>query len=607
MAVVLHIDGAVRHARAGTIRYSRRFRETGVGYATVKTSEYVCEPGMHFRIFDSWGEHQFGGPIDKIEYERISPGQPDQWQHITAVSWEFRLTRRLCPDKAYRNMNALQIALDLIAFVADESILVTGGPSGYLENGAPAADIGVISFVGKTVWEALTVLSEMSHYVTGVDPQAYFFFRQPIGTSSGWIFDTSSNNFHAPLVEKNRVDYYNRIRLGISWDAYDPATQGWQETIVGDGVTQNFIVLQGGTGPEISIDHIQHLKLNGVDQSVVDLTTLSPTNGQWGWEYGTGKIFQNPVDPPITASDSLVLHYYPVGGNIITVQNTAEIAARQSIEDDILVNASGKYEGYFEDQEIRDQAVGTARANALLKEHCPNSNGAPLGTMPARYELSVWGYLIDADKLQPGYFINFDHVAPHTGGNKQLLIETVDGQIVGCGDPSDAMNPGGFLELKLGCMEYIRPETGTDYFRKLMSGGSVERSSPVGGRSQEVFLATLAEIIPGITTGGLIVGLMNAVRSFPFSCTLSHVTLEFPATDRPTVTDVEIDILLNGTSIFNGPLLTFATTDTAMVSANNFTVAAQALWPAGTEIQLDVVAADMTARDGVLQIVVNHA
>jgi hypothetical protein len=488
VAVGFLIDGAAHSIAEGSFSFSRNMREPGRAVYRIRSTELAAVPGQQFKAYDSHGVAVFGGTNDEVVHTRISPQYNWTWQDVTVVSWESRLTKRYCGPKVYFGMNAGAIVTDLVNSV-NEGILTTG--EGFISPGASAEQIGTITFVGLTVWEALLKLQDLSGYVTYVDPEIFLHFGPLTGVETDIVFNASNNNFHDPVITENRADYANRIKLSISFDAFSPI----EDTATGDGTAQEFDFEDESSQP-IAIEQVLSVELDGVPNTFGLRSEIATAD--WTFEYGGSTLYQNPDDPPIGAGQELKIIYHPIGGNIIEVEDTAEIAQRQSIEDYEFIGASGVYELMFEDSTIATAEAGETKALSLLKAHCPHANGAPLGYLPKQYKLSARGYIGNADKLQPGGIVTLNTTAPNSGGDVDLLIETVSATITGCGDPANSMEPGGWLLYELTLTKYSLSQDVVDYFRGLTGQASSSSVVQLPGETDGSGLSPLPHAVLGV-------------------------------------------------------------------------------------------------------------
>lgn len=478
MAVVVHIGGGLRSVKAGSVQYNRSLREAGTASCEIRGSQGTRVGGEHFRVYESHGQSAWGGTVDQVTVTRLRPGSTEQYYSLTCVSWEHRLMKRFCGSKVYRTENAQDRMLDLLAtYGGDEGILAN--PTDITPS-ATAEQLGVKSYIGMSLAEAFDDICGVGGDVWFCDPGANLLSKpRNASVASQLIFNNSTQNFFDPVITEDRNDYANRIKLAIAFEAFAP--QPYQ--IVGDGVTREW-TLTGGGGAEISIDHVVSAALNGVAFTMENYD--QNPDADWSFEYGTGKIRQNPILSVLSPTDTVDIQLYVIGHNIITVEDSEDIAARKLIEDDNAIDASGIYEQWFEDLTINNVEAGQQRAGVLLKERNPHSNGAPAGSLPRKYVFKARGYIPFAYELQPGYTVQFENNSPNTGGNKTLLIETVNAQQTGAVDPVGDPT-GGFLLYTVTCIDYVETTTAGDFLLSLgsnVTGGGTSNVTVNGGNGE---------------------------------------------------------------------------------------------------------------------------
>jgi hypothetical protein len=471
MAVAFLIDGVASSVKAGSFNFSRRTGEGDTGSFISRSSEGVRQVGQRFEAFDSWGVKVFSGPIDSVSLRRVgATGNTDVWYECTVVSWGVRLSRRVCGAQLYTTGKTGHVVTDLLNRYAPDDGVSIG--LGLVEDGidVPAP----MSFIGKTLAEAYNELAQLNPgFIWYVRPDGELYFGPNDGVASGLTFHNANNNFHDPVIEEDAVDYLNRVHLAVSWEAFAPI----EDTVTGDGSATEFTLADVG-GEDAAVDNIKSIELAGIPQTYG--VEGSDTSAQWLYNFGTNIIKAGPgTIAPLGSGDSLVIKYYPVGGNIITRSATADIAARAAIEDTPTAPASGVYEAFFEDLSITALDAATARADGILAARNPFTNGAPAGTMPRKYTFRARGYMANADKIQPGMVVTYSNTVPSTGGAINLMIESIEAQHVGAKDPSDGGSTGGWLQYTVKATRYTKSITPLDFFRAL-SGQAVTAGGSLG-------------------------------------------------------------------------------------------------------------------------------
>lgn len=130
------------------------------------------------------------------------------------------------------------------------------------------------------------------------------------------------------------------------------------------------------------------------------------SDAQWWWAAGDTRILQLYPSTPLTANSMLAITYRALGGDVITITDWDEVAARAAAE-----GGTGRYEHLAEDTSIVDASTGLAKCQALLDsyKHIPKT--------------------VDYDTLKhdltPGEVIAVDMTDPDLSGN--FLVNAIHG------------------------------------------------------------------------------------------------------------------------------------------------------------------------------------
>lgn len=130
------------------------------------------------------------------------------------------------------------------------------------------------------------------------------------------------------------------------------------------------------------------------------------SSSQWYWAAGNVEISQADTTTPLPSTSVLVVQYRQLGGDVISITDWTEVAARQAVE-----GGSGIYENFSEDTSIVDGNLGLAKCQALLDayKHIPTT--------------------IDYDTLkhdlEPGQVITVTLSSPDVSG--LFMVQSMDG------------------------------------------------------------------------------------------------------------------------------------------------------------------------------------
>lgn len=327
------------------------------------------------------------------------------------------------------NWRADNIVKHLIAtFAVGESITVGAAvtASGF---------VGLTVFNWHSVSEALDIVAAAAGFIWYLSPDLDLNFKSR--TAQHAPFDiTSAANIKIPNARKTREDYRNRQSVRIAPEAIFHLTKTW----TGDGTSTDFSVQ--GFGPievmeEVTVDNVaQAIGIAAVD-----------TDKDVYYEQGGGFVRFTTAPP---AGSAIVFIYRRMGVNVVTVDNTGEISARNAIE-----GGSGIHHRIVDDSGNGSVSNGRAVANGLL------SDFGSIGI--------ILVYETHQDGLAPGMYQSVTLTALGLSGN--FLIDEIQA-VSHQGNAS-------VITYSVTCLGGTRLINYVDFFRGLAGGGSVS----IGGGS----------------------------------------------------------------------------------------------------------------------------
>lgn len=494
-------------------------------------------------------ERWFDGFVNTYT-ETQNPGVTWVAGDVVANTYGAMLDRRYVAKQYIRPFAFLAdiILSALIAQYFGDLGMTFGGSSG--DSGA---DVGepVFNFVTGTA--ALQQICDMCswNFLTDMYKRVVCF---PVGSGTGAAPFTLGSG-HPPLVIQAVKDfgpYANSIIVRNSQDL-NPI---WTESYVGDGVSRLFLT-------QTTLASKPVIRVNGVAQIVTDPGVYSKP---WDWYWLPYSIVQNPANAVLTSGDTLEVLYPSVLSFVWRAKDDAEIAAH------------GLFEYLLEVQDVTDLTIGQQLADGLLAI--------------MKQDVQNISFAIDEAGLAPGQLLPVSLSAPPLSGD--FLISEVDAQLL----------PNSFFRYSIKASNATLTGNRNDvvFFQKLLAATRQpkDRTTFSGG-------FTLAETIPGVTNPGLTTGLKNPVWIAPKPGFMKQITLQFQSTSTTlTTTDIQIDVLQNGTSIFasgGANKIVYPAGSTAVVNVFIFlTNPLQVRF--GDVFTVDVIQADPLAMDGSLQMTV---
>lgn len=431
----------------------------------------------------------------------------------------------------------------------------------YDTTGTPSVDLGEQLFNYCTVTEALNQIAEKCNAEWSVDWYSVlrmFEYDSGCGTAPVTITD-NDGNFDAITVERARSSRRNRQGVRNS----QSATAIWTDTVT---ATAGQIAIPTTYALEVK----PYVEMDGEVMTVAMFGSLGEEAFDFYYiENGVG-IFTSPLNPLS-------------GGEVVTIKYPSRLSVVAWAENAADIASHGKWESVADVKDVPDEDALQAIADGLLSRGLTEPVSVTLVSRRAGWA--------------PGQLVTINVTTPPL--DSTLLIESVDSEEVAA---ISAGRQAPFfrhtIRARNSALDTAR--RGDTFFQKLitLSKQAVDRVSYHIG-------FTLAETIEGVTNPGLTTGVKLASRVADKDGTLRDCTLYFRSSaTTPTASRVVVDVYRNGVSIFP--------------------TGGQAIYPAGaTEVQrvfifatmpyritkgdvftLEVLEADSTATDGVLELVV---
>lgn len=377
-----------------------------------------------------------------------------------------------------------------------------------------------------------------------------------------YLFPASTGYRAAPFsIEENDGNWIDmtitrdaskkRNRVGVRNSANTKPL--WTDTFAGDGVKRVFQTMSPlGAKPRIRVD--------GVPQVVVDFTEISTRPYDWYWLSPTS-IVQNFAHAAVADGVSITATYPSVLSYVAWAQDDADIAA------------NGLYEGVEEVKDVASADALQAIAQALLARRLV-------------YPLTA-NVRSDRDGLEPGMGVPVN--VPRMAVDDTLLVTQVSSEEQG----------KSFFRHSVKAINSANQAVSNEaaFLQQL-----VARTAQPKDRVRQSVVFHVAETIEGFTNPGLTVGEKLASRGSPCDGFLSRCTLYFRSSATVvTTTDVEIDVLLNGVSIFGATKMVWPAGETTLQVQTEFNADPFPVLT-GDLYTLNVLSADPLATDGILEI-----
>ena len=443
---VFHMDG--------TLSFTLDTNNRGSGSVSFQSTKSNPVTGTEIGIY--WiGTRIFGGTLETVARSRASARSTAQSTlACTFTSWEHRLAEIRVQCIVVSGMDAGDLFQHIVTtYAAGEGFTFLD-----IRTGALAAALGQIKYEAVSVSDILDDLAVRSNFVWGSTPDKGLYYRSKALTStSALALTNASKNIVQHSSTETREDYVNGGQIRVSWAGIPSETSG---VLHGNGVIRTFNIPDVAGIPQL-VDHIDKILLGGVEATFGILNI--DTDKQFYYDPGSKTITQDVAEPVLTSADSLEIFYWILGRNIITYEDTAEIAARAAIE-----GSSGRYEVFLDDSNNISQVGALNKLKAYISKRAPGRNGAAAGTMPRVHVIEVWSYVANAVvDLVPGEVITINDLNPTTGGVLSLLVQSIQVNEIAAFNVTGR----GILKYTVNAVDYIRVDDFVDFFKGLAAGG----------------------------------------------------------------------------------------------------------------------------------------
>lgn len=345
----------------------------------------------------------------------------------------------------------------------------------------------------------------------------------------------------------NRVWTKSNINLGATW------TDEWPGNTAGVYPTTYGLIAR----PTV--------RVNGVDKIVKssDELRLGPTTWDFYYiDHGIG-VFYNPSDPPLTALDTVDILY------------PSPLPFVGMAQDPISIAAVGLFEKIVDAGDINDKD----RLSALAVSELAKASEVPITLTVGTF---ISGFL-------PGQRYHATMTLPPV--DSDFVATSVSGQLIG----------NQFMQWSV-TGQSTNPQRQNDPSRYL--GNIIARTRTPQDRVIERISFVVAGTIEGLTNPGLTTGTKTAIQIAQRPGTAGWASIRWSSVDDGTLTttDIEIDILQNGVTIFGATKLVFPAGSLGTAYQYEFSVDSLQI-NAGDQFRFNIISADPLATDGTLELV----
>ncbi len=436
----------------------------------------------------------------------------------------------------------------------------------------PAYTIGFmpgITAPAITVSEFLNNICKRINYDWRIDywKNLHIFPKESGYTPAPFALDDTLGNHTELHVVSTRGQYRNRqgvksSRIGLDiWTDIFPRDFYWFSQVWTPGQT---IFIWPTTFPLFAKPIIS---LNGVEQLVGEMLpgdVLDEPEATFWFRKNTTGIYKagSWIDP---TANTIEVKYPSILPPVVWMQDDAEIALR----------------GKFEAVEDGKGVVSYNDALQLAAGMLARGKVIPIN--------ATWKTMRSG--LEPGQSITIQSTYPAI--DSSILIESVD---------LDEVGKSFFWASCKGSNSQLQKNaSGASMLQRL-----IEKLNQPPEELKQVIRFTLAETIEGQENPGLSIGVKNCHATVKADGVLRSVTLKWKSVDDgvPTVLPILIDVYVNGFSVFD-PLnkLKWAPGQYGLLNHWRFSANPLPLLE-GDSITVEVLMADSTAKDGILEITI---
>lgn len=272
--------------------------------------------------------------------------------------------------------------------------------------------------------------------------------------------------------------------------------------------TRTAVTGQTGFSTDYTLPSKPIVRVNGVDQIVVAF-------GDWtaGWQF-----YYIPGAIGVFAATA------PTAGDTVDVLYPSPFPLAEVAEDAASIAAVGLYEAIWQAKNVYDRTTAQAIAQGFIDLYCTGGYQQELVHVYNSDDQPAW--------LEPGMVVTFNRSYPTAVGD--FVVEQFDAQEIGLA----------VWKFTVKLRSALGEVTQSQAMQQNKISARVPIDSPPFRLTAELFTD-----IPGLTNPGASTGLISNSYSPPSAGVISSWGILF-ASDPPTGADFQMDVTLNGVSIF---------------------------------------------------------
>lgn len=520
--------------------------------------QYVPSQYNPVEIRRSDGSLQYRGFVDTLTYVNKS-GHVSLVSQISCVDYGILCDRRIVNFVSgifWHNAPADSY----ITQIVNQFLAGTGITFVYSSN--VNIILGDQSWIGVTVTEVFNSIAQQTdtNWYIDADKNLRFYSISGGTTAAPETIDDSNTMLESMQITETAVRFANRwyaktdqnIGNAVQVDSYTQAQAGWT----------GFLLTQAGPVPP----QVPAVTVNGSAKRVIPMpdTNVQPNDTTWDFIYIGLSVVYNWRLPALQI------------GDVIEISYPSPLPFMAVAEDLTSIAAVGLYEAIVEVPGITDKVT----LQAIAEEALERGKIIPISVVfQTRKDGYQPGQLVPINRTKLGIDDDFlvNAVSAKLSGNKQFHYQVT------------ATNKESQLQGDAGA-----------FASALISGLRLTTLNII-----EKITFNLAVSTPPLTNPGLTTGIQPNICTAQKNGTAAWVTLIFNSLSQlggVTTTDIVIDILKNGVSIYGPNILTLPAGDSAEIKFSTF-ASNPLLVKVGDIFTCNVISADPAAMDGVMTLV----
>lgn len=521
-------------------------------------SQYVPAGNDQVEIRRADGSLMYSGFVDTKTRDNAS-GHPSLRSQVNCVDYGIICDRRIVNfvggifwHNAYADSYITRIVNQFLA----------GTGISFIYSSNVNVLLGDQSWIGRTVTEVFNSIAQQTKTNWYIDANKNLRFYSIAGgtTAAPESIDDSNTKLESMKITETTVRFANRwyarsdINVGnaVQVDAYTQSIAGWT----------GFLLTQAGpVSPQVP-----NVTVDGVARKVIPVpaTNVQPNDTTWDFIYIGLSVVYNWRLPALAI------------GDVIAISYPGPIPFMGKAEDSASIAGVGLYEAIVEAPGVTDKVTLQAIADEAL---------ARGKVIPASIVFKT-----RTDGYQPGQIVSINRTKLVI--NDDFLVNAVSARLSG--------NKQWHYQVTATNKESQLQGDPGQFAASLVSGMRLTTLNII-----ERITFNLAVTVEGLTNPGLTTGVKPAIKTAQKDGTAGWVTLIFNSLSQlggVTTTDIVIDMLQNGTSVYGANILTLPAGFSGEVRLSLF-ASDPLLVKKGDVFTMNVISADPLAMDGLMELV----